>query len=303
LPAAVRLDTRLSEEALWVEADATQLQQVLMNLCTNAWHALPEGRGRIEVGCATLQDNSPLRRRAFDLQSGPCAHLWVSDDGTGMDRATLDRIFDPFFTTKPVGQGTGLGLSVVHGIVRAHQGAVVVDSAPAEGSTFHLLLPLVPEPQAVSAGPAQAASPGAPGRASRRVLYVDDDEVMLLMVERLLEREGYCVLTSSDAVQALAGLHDGTLVCELVISDFNMPELSGIELAQQLQAQPRLQGLPVIITSGFVTEELREQAASLGVRALLKKERTLEELAGLVRQVLGDECALAPAAAPAADLA
>jgi PAS domain S-box-containing protein len=303
LPAAVRLDTRLSEEALWVEADATQLQQVLMNLCTNAWHALPEGRGRIEVGCATLQDNSPLRRRAVDLQSGPCAHLWVSDDGTGMDRATLDRIFDPFFTTKPVGQGTGLGLSVVHGIVRAHQGAVVVDSAPAEGSTFHLLLPLVPEPQAVSAGPAQAASPGAPGRASRRVLYVDDDEVMLLMVERLLEREGYCVLTSSDAVQALAGLHDGTLVCELVISDFNMPELSGIELAQQLQAQPRLQGLPVIITSGFVTEELREQAASLGVRALLKKERTLEELAGLVRQVLGDESALAPAAAPAADLA
>ena len=307
LPASVRLDTALADGPLWVNADATQLQQVLMNLCTNAWHALPEGRGHIEVGCTLLPADSPLRLRAADLPesaTGPCAHLWVRDDGEGMDPATLDRIFDPFFTTKPVGQGTGLGLSVVHGIVRGHRGAVVVDSSLAGGSTFHLLLPLAPEPEpepAVPDAPAlpdgSAASPPklqpesepeseSEQPASQRVLYVDDDEVMLLMVQRLLEREGYRVAVCSVATQALTGMRDGSMACDLVISDYNMPELSGIELARQLAAlRP---GLPIIITSGFVTDELRAQAAAVGVRAMLKKERTLEELAGLVRQVFFD---------------
>jgi CheY-like chemotaxis protein len=329
LPASVRLETRLDDAPLWVDADATQLQQVLMNLCTNAWHALPEGRGRIEVGCTVLPDADPLRSRAVDLQSGPCAHCWVRDDGTGMDAATLARIFDPFFTTKPVGQGTGLGLSVVHGIVRNHRGAVVVDSTPAGGSTFHLLLPLVPRPRppdlapvaepagdfapdggeptpaikTIHAGPSAVPAPVASEPASRCVLYVDDDEVMLLMVQRLLEREGHRVWVCSDAVQALAGLRDGTLACDLLVSDFNMPELSGLELVRQLRGLAGLQGLPVVITSGFITDELRLQAAEIGVHALLKKERTLEELAGLVRQVLADVPAPAVADSPLAGLA
>lgn len=311
LPASVRLDSKLEgamesgKEAapLWVEADATQLQQVLMNLCTNAWHALPDGRGRIEVGCAVLPADAPLRLRAGNQWAfgiGACVHLWVRDDGVGMDPATLERIFEPFFTTKPVGQGTGLGLSVVHGIVRSHHGAVVVDSTPGGGSTFHLLLPLVTGPQAGDAltGPVVAApQPTAWVAPGSRVLYVDDDEVMLLMVQRLLEREGYRVLICSDAVQALAGLRDGTLHCDVVISDFNMPALSGIELARQLQGEPGLRALPVVITSGFVTEELRAQVAALGVRGLLKKERTLEELTGLVRKVLTEtraEAAVGP---------
>ena len=309
LPAAVRLDTQLTSEPLWVHADATLLQQVLMNLCTNAWHALPGGQGRIEVGCAALPAGDALRRRAADLlPAGPgaCAHLWVRDDGVGMDAATLARIFEPFFTTKPVGQGTGLGLSVVHGIVRGHLGAVLVDSTPGGGSTFHLLLPLWsgPRPEAAPADPADLAKPAAsiqadpahpnhpavpPGEAGtaagRRVLYVDDDEVMLLMVQRLLERDGWRVQVCGEALQALAGLRDGTLVCDLLISDFNMPELSGIELARQLQGLPGCP--PVIITSGFVNDGLRAQAAAVGVRAMLEKERTLEELASLVRQVLG----------------
>ncbi len=301
LPASVRLDTALAEAPLWVDADGTQLQQVLMNLCTNAWHALPDGRGRIEVGCSVLPADSPLRLRAADLPPGPCAHLWVRDDGAGMDAGTLDRIFDPFFTTKPVGQGTGLGLSVVHGIVRGHRGAVVVDSSPKGGSTFHLLLPLAPAAESaagpdapVLAGSAAAAPASAEPEVEiadgvstvRRVLYVDDDEVMLLMVQRLLERDGYRVAVCSVAADALAGMLDGSLDCDIVISDYNMPELSGIELARQLTAlRP---GLPVIITSGYVTDELRAHAQAVGVRAMLKKERTLEELSGLVRQLLSE---------------
>ncbi len=292
LPAAVRLDTALAVAPLWVDADATQLQQVLMNLCTNAWHALPDGRGHIEVGCTVLPTDAPLRLRAVELEPGPCAHLWVRDNGAGMDTATLDRIFDPFFTTKPVGQGTGLGLSVVHGIVRSHRGAVVVDSSLAGGSTFHLLLPLAPAPKADDAGRLATSEPEAALPGGRRVLYVDDDEVMLLMVERLLDREGWRVAVCADAAQALAGIRDGTLACDIVVSDYNMPDLSGIELARQLQVlQP---GLPVIITSGFLTDELRAQAAAVGVRALLRKERTLEELAGLVRRVLEGGAPAAP---------
>ncbi len=301
LPASAHLDTALADESLWVEADATQLQQVLMNLCTNAWHALPAGRGRIEVGCARLCEADPLRQRAPELPPGDCIHLWVRDDGVGMSPVTLDRIFDPFFTTKPVGQGTGLGLSVVHGIVRGHQGAVLVDSTPGGGSTFHLLLPLAqaPEPEpgpgrvaAAALGPGVAAAENPPP-AGLRVLYVDDDDVMLLMVQRLLEREGYAVAVSSDATQALADLRSGALPCDLLVSDYNMPELSGIELARQIGAlRP---GLPVIITSGYITDALREQAAAVGVRAMLKKERTLEELVGMVRQVLADEPGRPPA--------
>ena len=190
---------------------------------------------------------------------------------------------------------------MVHGIVRGHQGAVLVDSTPGSGSTFHLLLPLAqaPEPEpgsgrvaAAALGPGVAAAENPPP-AGLRVLYVDDDDVMLLMVQRLLEREGYAVAVSSDATQALADLRSGALPCDLLVSDYNMPELSGIELARQIGAlRP---GLPVIITSGYITDALREQAAAVGVRAMLKKERTLEELVGLVRQVLADEPGRPPA--------
>ncbi len=292
LPAGVRLDTRLADEALPVLADATQLPQVLMNLCTNAWHALHDSGGRIEVGLQALPA-ADAGRAWLDAQqpvaglqalpAGDCAHLWVRDEGRGIDAASLKRIFDPFFTTKPVGQGTGLGLSVVLGIVNTLNGALRLETAPGQGSCFHVLLPLVPggTPQAL----VSTVAAGAPGAATvGRVLYVDDDEVMLLMVQRLLERAGHQVLTCSHAQQALDLLADPAQAVDLLVTDFNMPELSGLDLCRRTRAlRP---ALPMVISSGYISERLRGQADTLGVRALVMKEHTLDELPALVQRLL-----------------
>ena len=296
LPAWVRLQTVLPETSLQVQADATQLQQVVMNLCTNAWHALPEGRGDIEVGLEALSTEATAALELGELPAGPCAHLWVRDTGCGMEASLVERIFDPFFTTKPPGHGTGLGLSVVHGIVRGHMGAVQVQSTVGEGSTFHVYLPSVAAPRDVEAELAGSTDAAAAG-VGQHVVYVDDDEVMVLMVQRLLQRAGYRVTVCSAPAQLLALMRDEPSLGDLVVSDYNMPEMSGIELAQELaRLRP---ALPVIISSGYIAEELREQAQAVGVRALLKKENTLEELPGLVQQVLSGLTLRGPAPAGA----
>ena len=283
LPAWVRLQTQLPEPPLLVQADATQLQQVVMNLCTNAWHALPEGRGHIEVGLEALSGEATAALQIGELPSGPCAHLWVRDTGCGMDPGLVERIFDPFFTTKPPGHGTGLGLSVVHGIVRGHKGVVQVQSTVGEGSTFHVYLPALDTAHGDPDERRHETRDAAAGR-GQQVIYVDDDEVMVLMVQRLLQRAGYHVIACSAPAHVLALLREQPSLGDLVVSDYNMPEMSGLELAQELaRLRPTL---PVIISSGYIADDLRQQARAVGVRALLKKENTLEELPGLVQQVL-----------------
>ena len=219
-------------------------------------------------------------------------------------------MFEPFFSTKPVGAGTGLGLAVVHGIVVAHQGAISVDSAVGLGATFHLYFPVrMPVPAKVGAGTGTGAGAGAgtgtgaaaaaagaaaptpvptpdatlPG-AGQHVLYVDDDEVMLLVVERLLQRAGYRVSCCQDGSDALALVRAAPDAVDVVVTDFNMPNCSGLELAEAL-AQVRAD-LPVVISSGYLSEELRIGAERLGVRHLLQKQDTVEELVGLLHRVL-----------------
>lgn len=282
LPAGVRLDVALPDRLITVRGDSTQLQQVLLNLCTNAWQALPEHGGRIEVGFERTTLDEAQRQRVPELPPGDCAHVWVRDNGSGMDEATRLRIFDPFFTTKGVGRGTGLGLSVVHGIVRAHRGAITLETAPGQGSTFHVYLPLL---EAGAAEPA-AAPISAVSRcgAGERVLYIDDDEVMVVMVERLLERSGFHVTVETDAAAAVARIRAQPQAFDVIVTDFNMPELSGIDVASQVaRIRPEL---PVVISSGLLTDALRTQAAQVGVRALLQKEKTFEELADLLQLLL-----------------
>ena len=287
LPAQVELRVNLPAEAIHVRADATQIQQIVMNLCTNAWHALPAGRGRIEVGLAVedaVAADSADAASAWPpaLRNGPRAHLWVVDNGSGMDEATRARVFEPFFTTKQVGQGTGLGLAVVHGIVSVHGGAIHVRSALGVGSRFDLWFPLQDAPQrAVDVPQVELAAPRGTGE---HVLCVDDDPAMVLMVDGLLRRAGYKVSTFEQPAAALARVVADPAAFDIVVTDFNMPEMTGMELATALsRVAPRL---PVIITSGFISEEMRQQASDLHVGALLQKEYTLERLAGLVHGVL-----------------
>ncbi len=288
LPAAVVLRLDCSAQTPPVAVDATQLQQVLLNLCTNAWHALPDSAGRIIIGLDEVWLGAAQAEHLGSVRTGAHAHLWVSDNGCGMDETTRQRVFEPFFTTKPLGRGTGLGLAVVHGIVASHGGAISVDSRTGQGSCFHLYLPIArPSPQNHQADAALVVAPGPAlqrrGR-GQHVLYVDDDAVMGVMVEGLLQRQGWRISTLEDPRAALARALDMADPVDLVVTDFNMPGLSGLDLARALFAhRPRL---PVIISSGYVTDRLRSEAEGAGVRHVLQKEHTLEQLGALLQQVL-----------------
>ena len=288
LPPSVTLRLRLSDLPLWVNADATQLQRVVMNLCANASHALVNDRGSLEVGLAPADMPPPGAL-------GDWAWLWVRDDGCGMDEATRARIFEPFFTTRERAEGTGLGLSVVHGIVAEHGGVITVESEPGQGSCFRIALPLAdpmtdPRDEALDTTPATFAtawggSSGAGEGSGLHVLYVDDDDVMTVMVHGLLQRAGYRVTTCADASAAVALLRATPQDFDAVVTDYNMPEGSGLDIAAAANAlRP---GMPVVISSGYLSDELRLAARHVGVSRLLAKENTVEELGGLLRELLG----------------
>ncbi|CAN5847114.1 hypothetical protein BH11PSE8_BH11PSE8_37870 [soil metagenome] len=281
LPPTVALRSDIPVEPLFVLADPAQMQQVVMNLCTNAWQALPEGRGSIDVLLEAVYcaagDALP-----HGLQPGPCARIRVKDDGTGMDALTRQRVFEPFFTTKRVGEGTGLGLAVVHGIVVGSSGAITVESKPGSGSCFDVYLPCHPGPTTGTAIMLdELARPSGHGE---EILYVDDDEVVALTMQSLLERAGYRVTCRSNGTDALTELEAFPGRYALVISDFNMPDMSGLVVAQRVRE--REPALPVVITSGYVTDDLQERAKALGVKAVLLKEYSLERLGSLVHSIL-----------------
>ncbi len=292
LPAHVQLRAQLGDGLLSAEVDGTQVQQVVMNLCSNAWHALAGQPGSVEIGLEALPAGLLGGRRPAGLPPGPLAHLWVRDTGQGMDAATRSRIFDPFFTTKPVGSGTGLGLAVVHGIVSEHQGLITVDSAPGSGSTFHVYFPgaraegpalATSEAPVLQAEPEPAPGPG-PQR-SGHILFVDDDAVMLLTGEGLLRSLGYRVTTADNGMDALAEVQRTPDAFDGVVADYNMPGCSGLDLARELVAAHP--ALPVVICSGYIDAELRSRAESVGVRALVHKEEAVEQLGPTLEQVLG----------------
>jgi PAS domain S-box-containing protein len=282
LPAAVSLELDLPDAPIHVLADATQIEQVLMNLCTNAWHAL-EGIGtRIRVGLGELTMTRDRDHSTDALPPGRYADLWVADNGRGMDAATRARIFEPFFTTKGVGQGTGLGLSVAHGIVAAHGGAITFETRLNHGTTFHVYLPVSgTDPIGSAADTVKAASAVGQGQ---HVLYVDDDELMRLMVERLLQRTGYRVTTCLDARSALEAVRADPAQFDLVISDYHMPDTSGLELARLVIASRS--DLPVVIASGETSDELLERAKSIGVSAIVSKQDMFERIAPVTQEVL-----------------
>ncbi len=314
LPPAVELRVELDPHLPAMLADATQVEQALLNLCTNAVHALGESRGTVLVGASCLVPDHRLGDR-LGLAHGTYVALSVTDNGPGIDAATQLRIFEPFFTTKPVGQGTGLGLAVVHGVMRTHGGAVDVDSAPGQGSRFTLYFPAEPaHPPALE--PAAAPEPAAPEpspvaeapateaavltaamqpQRQRHVMYVDDDEALVFLVQRLLKRRGYRVSTFTDPHAAAAALREAPAAYDLVVTDYNMPGYCGVDLVREAkQIRP---DLPVALASGYVTTEIERAALAEGASALIHKPNDVEELCATV-----DRLAHAPAPpAPPAD--
>ncbi|MBI3782009.1 MAG: PAS domain S-box protein [Deltaproteobacteria bacterium] len=279
LPAGVELSTTFDSETPNVLADPTQIHQVLMNLCTNSWRAMQGEQGRIEIRLEGVTVDGESARGALP---GQYVRLSVTDNGVGMDAATVKRIFEPFFTTKPVGEGTGLGLSVVHGIVKAHGGWIRVSSRSSIGTTFDLYFPAARGKEEVAAPESRKVEASANG-AGLHVLYVDDEEALVTLTTRLLERRGYKVSGFTDASEALAAVRLNPAAFDLAVTDFNMPGMSGLDLSRELM---RLRpDLPVAVTSGYITEELRAAALGSGVRVLLHKPDTVNELCSAVQHL------------------
>jgi len=293
LPTRVTLLVECAKDVPAVMVDATQIEQVVLNLATNSLHAMHGRTGtigilldQIDIGPAMLSAHPQLQRLAKE-KPGSLVCLTVKDDGAGMDAATLARIFEPFFTTKPVGEGTGLGLSVVHGVVQTHGGEIVVESHAGIGTVFHIFLPPsgVAEPAAVAPPPKtlEAAPDTAPATASR-ILYLDDEESMVFLVKRLLERRGHQVTGFTDQKEAIAAVRADPYAFDLVLTDYNMPVLTGLDVAREMRAIRA--DLPVAIASGFVDESLREQAGGAGVRDLIFKASQVSEYCSSIERLL-----------------
>ena len=287
LPSGIDLVTRLTPTSLPVRADAGQIGQVLLNLCTNAWHALDPARpGTIEVVLESTALDAESAARKGLLVAGMYAQLTVRDNGTGMDPETMTRIFEPFYTTKPVGEGTGLGLAVVHGIVRAHEGAVQVSSNLGEGARFDVFLPMADSDAADPPPQPGAEAPSDPPDMGRghHVAYIDDYEAMAFLVSEILKELGYRVSCFERAEDGLAAIRAHPADFDIVVTDFNMPGHSGLDLARELRAlRP---DLPVIITTGFITDALLSGAKECGVRLVFDKQNLVEELPGHIARVL-----------------
>ncbi len=282
IPTTIEFHVSLDHDLPTVLADATQIHQVVMNLGTNAWHAMREHPGRLDVRLEHCVVDAALAEQHAGLRPGNYVRLGVSDTGHGMDAATIGRIFEPFFTTKTPGEGTGLGLSVVHGIMQSHDGVITVSSQCGQGTTFQLYFPACAA-DAVEAGPEEMALPRGSGE---RVLFVDDEEALASVGRSTLEKLGYQVDAFSAPQAALAALRRTPADYRVVITDFTMPGLTGVELAREVLAvRP---DLPVLLITGHNGNLTASQVEALGIRELLLKPLSLHGLALAVRRVLNE---------------
>jgi PAS domain S-box-containing protein len=260
-------------------ADPTQIHQVLMNLCTNAAHAMRKSGGVLEVSLASVDVDQNAASLHADLKPGPYVRLTVSDTGEGMARETTERIFEPFFTTKERGEGTGMGLAVVHGIVKNHGGAITVYSEKGKGATFNVFFPRVKGESATEALPPMDVLTG-----TERILLVDDEAPVLRSERAMLEGLGYKITAVAGSEEALKLFREQPDKFDLVITDETMPALTGLELSRQLL---RIRGdIPIILCTGFSKTVDEDKARAEGIRELVMKPFTTSEMAGNIRRVL-----------------
>jgi PAS domain S-box-containing protein len=279
LPSTIEVRDCIPSRACSVLAHPTQIHQVLTNLCANAAQAMGETGGILEVSLVNV-DFDPLTVPPHPgIRPGPYARLSVADMGEGMDSATLDRIFDPYFTTKGAGKGIGLGLAVVHGIVKSHDGVITVSSEVGKGTIFHVYLPRIDRESGTLEESGSQICMG-----NERILFVDDEEQLANIWQKALERLGYRVTTRTSCLEALELFRVHPNYFDLVITDYTMPHMNGIDLARQMmRIQP---DIPVILCTGFKEGTLVDRTSGAGLRALLMKPLELSETAEIIREVL-----------------
>jgi PAS domain S-box-containing protein len=280
LPSSIEISQNISNTCGFVLADATQIHQVAMNLLTNAYHALEDKGGKVDIGLKEIElDMNDLKDPA--MIPGPYVCLTVADTGTGIDESIMGRIFEPYYSTKVKGKGTGLGLAMVHGIVKSCGGNISVYSEPGKGTTFHVHLPVIQ----TQAETRETQDISTVDRGKERILVVDDEEQIVRMTQQMLERLGYHVTARTSSIETLEAFRAAPDKFDLVITDMTMPNMTGVHLTQKLiEIRP---DIPVIICTGFSEKISERKAKTMGIRGYVMKPVVRSELAKKIREVLG----------------
>lgn len=279
VPTTIEIRQNIGQESGAVLADPAQIRQVLVNLCANAADAMEEKGGVLEINLDDVDLDAEDAAQHPDFKPGPFVRLTVSDEGHGMDREVMTRMFDPYYTTKEKGRGTGMGLAVVHGIVKNHKGAITAHSKPEKGTVFNVYLPKF-ESEAVIDSPASA--PLSSG--NERILFVDDEKALVDVGRRMLEHLGYQVVTRPGSLEALEAFRENPNEFDLVITDQTMPNMTGIDLAGELmRIRP---DIPIILCTGFSSTASEAQAKGMGIREFLMKPLLMRNLAQAIRKAL-----------------
>ena len=279
LPANIEIHQNIASDLGTVLADQTQVHQIMMNLCTNAHHAMEKHGGQLEVVLAPVELSAEEATIFPDIKPGRYLRLTVTDSGYGMDSETVTRIFEPYFTTKELGEGTGLGLATVHGIVKGHGGAIRVYSEPGSGTSFHIFFPCVEGEANAEANTYEMLSIG-----TEQILFVDDEKVLVDIGEQMLKKLGYKVDSRTSPYEALEAFKATPSKYDVVITDMTMPKMSGENFSEEILKIRS--DIPIIICTGFSNMMSPEKANATGIKDFLMKPLTMRELSKSIRHVL-----------------
>jgi PAS domain S-box-containing protein len=279
LPSTISMVKDIDQDSGIILADPTQVHQILMNLCTNAYHAMGETGGILSVALKTVSVDAGDLNLKPHLIPGQYLKLTVSDTGVGIADDVIEKIFDPYFTTKEIGKGTGMGLAIIHGIMKHYGGAITVDSQLGEGSTFHVFFPVV-EDEALSGIETFKDVP----RGTERILFIDDEEILCDLGREILERLGYRVTVRHSSLEALETFQDTPEEFDLILTDQTMPDMTGADLAKRLLGiRP---DIPIILCTGYSKLINEHSAKEIGIKEFATKPLTRGAIGGLIRKVL-----------------
>ncbi len=279
LPTTIDIQLDIDAKAGFVMADPTQIHQILMNLCTNAYHAMEKTGGTLSISLKKANPTSEDFANELHVQQGDFLRLSIADTGTGIPPEIRERIFEPYFTTKEIGKGTGMGLAIIHGIVTGSGGLISCHSRPGEGTVFHVHLPVIEGDALPEQTQAEQIQFG-----SERILFIDDERIIADMGKSMLERLGYHVTVKTNSIEALAAFEKQPEEFDLVITDQTMPGITGSELARRiLQIRP---GMPIILCTGYSSLISEENARACGIKGFAFKPLARKQLAALVREML-----------------
>ncbi|PJA29236.1 MAG: hypothetical protein CO189_02815 [candidate division Zixibacteria bacterium CG_4_9_14_3_um_filter_46_8] len=279
LPTTISFQQHINTNGESILADPTQIHQILMNLCTNAYHAMQETGGNLAIELKVIEVDANFVAAHQDLKEGKHLQLTVSDTGHGMDQATMERIFEPFFTTKKAGQGTGMGLSTVHGIVKKHGGIITVYSEPQKGATFSVYFPVISRETETNDQPPEPTSYG-----NERILLVDDEEQVVELGKRMLGKLGYQATATTSSMDAMETFRTNPDDFDLIITNITMPKMTGLTLAKEaMNIRP---DIPIIFMTGFSELITSKQAEQLGIAGYISKPLNLTDFSRTLRRVL-----------------